>query len=413
MNNGILSKVKEFIGNTFREKGSSDSFYHNFTHTAEVAKVAEEIANASGIEENDKEALLIAAWFHDVGHTQCCEGHEVIGIEMATNFLKKNNYSEEGIAKVVSLINATRMPRNPKNILEEIICDADLHHLGTNNFEVKGELFRNELEALNGCKTPEAEWLMNNLKFFNQHKFFTDYAKERFETQKNINYIKIEKKLKKVNKKMGEESKYGLEEPKKEKKKDKEKDDEKIKDAGRSIETMFRNTVRTHVDFSSMADTKANIMISVNTLILTIVVTVMIRKLDANPHLIIPSAMLTLTSLVTLVYAILVTRPKVTKGIFTEEDIKEKKVNLLFFGNFHKMSMDDFKWGMKEMMKDKEFLYDNMIMDFYYLGQVLGQKYQKLRICYTFFMYGLIISVLAFAIAFILYPGTDLGPLID
>ena len=413
MNNGILSKVKEFIGNTFREKGSSDSFYHNFTHTAEVAKVAEEIANASGIEENDKEALLIAAWFHDVGHTQCCEGHEVIGIEMATNFLKKNNYSEEGIAKVVSLINATRMPRNPKNILEEIICDADLHHLGTNNFEVKGELFRNELEALNGCKTPEAEWLKNNLKFFNQHKFFTDYAKERFETQKNINYIKIEKKLKKVNKKMEEESKYGLEEPKKEKKKDKEKDDEKIKDAGRSIETMFRNTVRTHVDFSSMADTKANIMISVNTLILTIVVTVMIRKLDANPHLIIPSAMLTLTSLVTLVYAILVTRPKVTKGIFTEEDIKEKKVNLLFFGNFHKMSMDDFKWGMKEMMKDKEFLYDNMIMDFYYLGQVLGQKYQKLRICYTFFMYGLIISVLAFAIAFILYPGTDLGPLID
>ena len=92
MNNGILSKVKEFIGNTFREKGSSDSFYHNFTHTAEVAKVAEEIANASGIEENDKEALLIAAWFHDVGHTQCCEGHEVIGIEMATNFLKKNNF---------------------------------------------------------------------------------------------------------------------------------------------------------------------------------------------------------------------------------------------------------------------------------------------------------------------------------
>ena len=414
MNNGILSKVKEFIGNTFREKGSSDSFYHNFTHTAEVAKVAEEIANASGIEENDKEALLIAAWFHDVGHTQCCEGHEVIGIEMATNFLKKNNYSEEGIAKVVSLINATRMPRNPKNILEEIICDADLHHLGTNNFEVKGELFRNELEALNGCKIPEAEWLTNNLKFFNQHKFFTDYAKERFETQKNINYIKIEKKLKKVNKKMEEESKYDFEEPKKEKKKDKEKDAEKIKDAGRSIETMFRNTVRTHVDFSSMADTKANIMISVNTLVLTIIVSIMVRKLDTNPHLIIPTAMLTITSLVTLVYAILVTRPKVTRGVFTEEDIKEKKVNLLFFGNFHKMTLSDFKWGMKEMMKDKEFLYDNMIMDFYYLGQVLGQKYQKLRICYTFFMYGLIISVIAFAIAFIMFPGgTDLGPLIE
>ncbi len=407
MNNSIQSKVKEFIGKTFREKGSTDAHYHNFTHTAEVAKVAEEIVNAMNIDEKDKEALLIAAWFHDVGHTEKCEGHEDIGIEMAAKFLQENGYPSDGIAKVISLIDATRMPRNPKNILEEIICDADLHHLGTDKFDVKGELFKNEIEALNCCKIPEHEWIENNLKFFKQHKFYTDYAKERFETQKNINYIKIEKKLKKVNRKMEEEKNSVFSETTKDKKKEKEKD------AGRSIETMFRNTVRTHVDFSSMADTKANIMISVNTLILTIIVSIMIRKLDSNPHLIVPTAMLTLSSLVTLVYAILVTRPKVTRGIFTEDDIREKKVNLLFFGNFHKMSLNDFSWGMKEMMKDKEFLYDNMIMDFYYLGQVIGQKYQKLRICYTFFMYGLIISVIAFAIAFIMYPGTDLGPLIE
>jgi putative nucleotidyltransferase with HDIG domain len=411
MNNGILSKVKEFIGKTFREEGSSQAHYHNFTHTAEVVKVAGEIADALGINAEEKESLLIAAWFHDIGHIKTCEGHEDVGIEMATKFLKENNYPSEGIDKVVALINATRMPRNPKNTLEEIICDADLHHLGTNNSEIKGELYRAELEALKGRKIPDEEWLMNNLKFFRHHKFFTEYARERFETQKNINYIKIEKKLKKVKKKLEEEKNIDSEESKKEKKKDKNKDKEK--DAGRSIETMFRNTVRTHVDFSSMADTKANIMISVNTLVLTIIVSIMVRKLDSNPQLIIPTAMLTVTSLITLVYAILVTRPKVTRGVFTEEDIKEKKVNLLFFGNFHKMPLDGFRWGMKEMMKDKEFLYDNMIMDFYYLGQVLGQKYQKLRICYTFFMYGLIISVLAFAIAFILNPGTDLGPLIE
>ena len=411
MNKDILSKVKEYIGRTFREKGSSDSYYHNFTHTAEVAKAAEEIADSIGINENDKETLLIAAWFHDIGHIETCEGHEDVGIDLAEKFLKENNYPEDGITKVISLINATRMPRNPKNILEEIICDADLHHLGTKDFDKKGELYKNEIEALKGCKIPEKDWLRNNLKFMEEHKFYTDYAKQRFETQKNINYIKTEKKLKKVKKQLREDLNSESEDMSKDKMK--EKDKEKDKGAGRSIETMFRNTVRTHVDFSSMADTKANIMISVNTLILTIIVSIMIRKLDTNPHLIIPTAMLTLTSLVTLVYAILVTRPKVTRGIFTEEDIKEKKANLLFFGNFHKMSLKDFTWGMKEMMKDKEFLYDNMIMDFYYLGQVLGQKYQKLRICYTFFMYGLIISVLAFAIAFIMYPGTDLGPLLD
>ncbi len=407
----ILSKVKEFIGKTFREKGSENNYYHNFTHTAEVAKVAGQIADAIDLKDQDKEALIIASWFHDIGHTEKCEGHEDVSIKLAEVFLEENHYSRDGMNKIISLINATRLPRNPKNLLEEIICDADLHHLGTNNFEKKTELLKNEIEALECCKIPETDWLQNNLKFLEQHKFYTDYVKQRFETQKNINYIKIKKKLKKVKKHLEEEKLIGSLETGKDKKK--QKDKEEKKDAGRSIETMFRNTVRTHVDFSSMADTKANIMISVNTLVLTIMVSVMIRKLDSNPHLIIPAAMLTLTSLVTLVYAILVTRPKLSSGMFTEEDIKEKKVNLLFFGNFHNMSLKEFTWGMKEMMKDKEFLYDNMIMDFYYLGQVLGQKYKRLRICYTFFMYGLIISVIAFSIAFIMYPGTDLGPLLE
>jgi len=413
MDNNILSKVKEYIGSTFRQKGSEDCLYHNFTHTAEVAKVAEELADAAGVNDKDKEILIIASWFHDIGHIETCEGHEDIGIKMAKIFLSENNYPQGNIEKIVTLISATRMPRNPKNLLEEIICDADLHHLGTNSFDSKVELYKSELEALGDGKIDEVEWIRNNVKFMEEHKFYTEYANERYGTQKNINYINTKKKLKKFKMKHEEEKSdsSGSEDSGTKKKKDKDKNKEK--DAGRSIETMFRNTIRTHVEFSSMADTKANIMISVNTLILTIIVSIMVRKLDTNPHLIIPTAMLALSSMVTLVYAILVTRPKVTRGMFTEEDIKEKKVNLLFFGNFHKVGLKEFTWGMKEMMKDKDFLYDNMIKDFYYLGQVLGQKYQKLRICYTFFMYGLIISVLAFAIAFIMYPGTDLGPLLE
>ena len=409
MDNQILSKVKEYIGKTFRDKGNENSYYHNFTHTAEVAKVAEEIADAMGIDSNSKEILLVAAWFHDIGHIETCIGHEDVGIKLAEEFLTKNDYPKESIDKVISLINATRMPRNPKDILEEIICDADLYHLGTNKYDEKSHLYKNEIEALENCVISEKDWLKTNIKFLKEHKFYTSYASDRYEIQKNINYINVKKKLKKIKMNSTEEKSLTPESIGDEKKKKRNKE----KDPGRSIETMFRNTVRTHVDFSSMADTKANIMISVNTLVLTIMLSIMIRKLDTNPQLIIPSAILTFTSLVTLVYAILVTRPKITAGTFTKEDIKEKKANLLFFGNFHRMSLKDFTWGMKEMMKDKDFLYDNMIADFYYLGQVLGQKYHKLRICYTIFMYGLIISVIAFAIAFILYPGTDLGPLLE
>jgi hypothetical protein len=78
------------------------------------------------------------------------------------------------------------------------------------------------------------------------------------------------------------------------------------------------------------------------------------------------------------------------------------------------MDLGTFEWGMKEMMKDREYLYGSMIKDFYFLGQVLGKKYLYLRICYNIFMYGIILSVIAFAIAILVYPGpTNLEPLIE
>jgi predicted metal-dependent HD superfamily phosphohydrolase len=412
MSEEFVNQVRDYVSNYYRENSPPENVYHNLIHTSEVVDAVKEIAQAEGINDEDLELILLAAWFHDLGYIKTCNGHEDISMEFARKYLNEKKYPAEKIQKITSIIDATKMPQQPKNKLEEILCDADLCHLGTKNTEQKGDLFRLEMEKRCEKVVTDEEWLEISVDFMNQHRFFTGYAIEKFGVQKNINLIRIEKQLKKLKKK-NKDSK--LKEEKIEIDKQKIENKKKLdKGAGRSIETMFRNTMRTHVSFSSMADTKANIMISVNTLILTILVTIMLRKLDTNPHLIIPTAMLTLTSLITLVYAILVTRPKVTEGTFTADDIKKKKANLLFFGNFYNMPLKDFSWGMNEMITDQEYLYDNMIKDFYYLGQVLGIKYKKLRICYTLFMYGVIISVVAYTIAFIMFPGgTDLGPIIE
>ena len=80
--------------------------------------------------------------------------------------------------------------------------------------------------------------------------------------------------------------------------------------------------------------------------------------------------------------------------------VENKNVNLLFFGNFHKMKLNDFQWAMNELMKDKEYLYNSMTKDLYFLGKVLNRKYKILRITYTIFIIGILASVTAFAIAF-------------
>ena len=192
----ILNKAKKYVGQIFRKADAKENYYHNLTHTAEVVKITEEISTALNISDQEKEYIQLAAWFHDIGYTNCNDGHEEIGIKLAEEFLRKNNYPDGKIDKVTGLIRATKMPRNPQNLLEEIICDADLHHLGTEKFSIKEKLFRDEIEKKNGCKFKEKDWLKNNLDFMINHRFYTEYAEEKFGLQKkkNLNKIKLELK---------------------------------------------------------------------------------------------------------------------------------------------------------------------------------------------------------------------------
>lgn len=400
--NPILPKIEGYVRELFKKRSAAENIYHNIIHTSEVVNVASRIAQEEELSDQDTEIILIAAWFHDTGYFHCCNGHEDQSSEYARDYLEKEKYPIEKIAKVLDCIKATRIPHSPKNKLEEIICDADLHHLGMKDIEARGELLRQEFEMKGIKKLSDIDWLNNSLDFFKKHKYFTDYAKREFGLQKNLNQFNMERKLKKLGKRSREEKLSELKLEIEQKKIDYKHKTEKRSDRG--VETMFRNIMRTHVEFSAMADSKANIMISVNTIMISIIVGFLLRFLNDNPNFIGPTIILTLTNLITLVYAILVTRPKVTAGVFTKEDVHNKKSNLLFFGNFYNMKLEDFSWGMKSLMEDQEYLYDSMIKDFYNLGQVLGVKYKHLRMCYTIFMYGLIISVVSFGIAFFSSP---------
>ena len=128
----------------------------------------------------------------------------------------------------------------------------------------------------------------------------------------------------------------------------------------------------------------------------------LIPKLDnpSNHYLIIPTVVFVVFSLISMALSVLATRPNVTSEKFTKKDVEDKKVNLLFFGNFHKVKLDEFEWAMGEMMKDRDYLYSSMKKDLYFLGLVLHKKYKILRITYTIFLLGIVSSVIAFTIVF-------------
>ncbi|MFW6157673.1 MAG: Pycsar system effector family protein [Balneolaceae bacterium] len=180
-----------------------------------------------------------------------------------------------------------------------------------------------------------------------------------------------------------------------------EQQKKKLGSIKRGVETMFRTSYRTHIELSGIADTKSNIMISINGIIISIIIATLSPKLDSNPWLLWPSASLLFTTLLSIVYAIRAARPRVSREPVTLEDVRKNRANILFFGNYHNMKKEEYVTGIEELMSDNERLYDTMARDLYGLGQVLARKFELLRTAYNIFMVGMVISVALFIGVFI------------
>lgn len=390
----LLFEVEKYVSSLLRRELSQDYIYHNLSHTNTVVKGVTALIEGEKITEVDAENLQIVAWLHDIGHIKGYENHEEESVNLAVKFLKEQNVSEERITEISSLILATKMGYEPQNLLEQIIRDADCSHFANKNYNDVSELLRAEWELTCNKTFSDIEWTKENISFFRKHhQFYTKFAQNNWQDGKNKNLASLLKLVKKQ---------------KQEAKKDKNKDEEfalkkhKAKSPERGIETMFRVTLRNHITLSDIADTKANILLSVNAIIVSLVLSNLIPKLDnpSNTYLIYPTLIFVLFTVAAMILSVLATRPNVTSGKFTKEDVKNKKVNLLFFGNFHKMKLEDFEWAINEVMKDRDYLYSSLTKDLYFLGKVLDRKYKILRITYTVFMIGIIISVIAFGVAF-------------
>jgi Pycsar effector protein len=173
------------------------------------------------------------------------------------------------------------------------------------------------------------------------------------------------------------------------------------KKIGRGVETMFRTSYRVHMDLSGLADAKANIMISINGIIISIIIASISPKIDTNPWLLAPTSVLLLACLISIVYAVRSARPRVSSEVVTLDDIRQNRANILFFGHFVSLSQDDYLTGMTELMSRPDVIYTQMVRDIYGLGKVLKLKFQLLRVAYTVFMIGMTIGILLFILVYV------------
>ncbi len=187
----FLIHIEKYVRDILSGEEIKKRAFHSINHTIEVVMKCEELASYYNVSPADSTALIAAAWFHDTGYLNGSANHEIESAKIALNFLKSFLLNSDYLKSIEDLILATTLPSKPVTLLEEIICDADLHHLGSIDYKKWSLLLRQELERFNGITFLNSEWARQNISFFETHHYFTPHAQKLWSKQKQQNLSQL------------------------------------------------------------------------------------------------------------------------------------------------------------------------------------------------------------------------------
>lgn len=351
--NQILPEVEAYVTELLTTDWPEGLVYHNIDHTRRVVKQAEIIGSHENLNDEEMDIVKIAAWFHDVGYLKKYKDHEEVSIQIATEFLNGKGVEKEYVDQITECIRATVVPQYPTDKISEVLCDADMMHVGMKKYPDIIKKLRTEWKNMGVKSLSNKKFKKSSIKALLDHKFHTAYCQVELSKMKDQNIRNLASELESDN----HTSQKEVEESKK----------AKLKKYSRGADSMLRLTARNQISLSSIADNKSNILISLNGIIISLGLALLVRKFEERPEFIIPTLVFLAFSLATIVLAILSTRPYVSSGKLNSQDVKQKKVNLLFFGNFYKMDIHEYEKSVEEMFNDDPYLYSAMIRDQYYL----------------------------------------------
>jgi len=387
--------IRSYVEAFYKEHIPDQIKFHDFTYLEMVMKQVGKMADAVKLSDQDRKILEAANWFRYTGMSTQYDNYRVSSAQIAAEYFKKQNYSESEIEQIKTLIlNSTEKPK-PTNILEEITHDGNYVYLGKKSFFDYSSLLKVELESVNDKKISPKEWDEMVYRLLAKSRFYTNYANQKY-LDRIAGHITSQRKNLKKTKRDAIRKKTG-------------------KEFGRGIDTMYRSTYRNHINLSSIADGKANMMISINTIILSAIVTLLGTSITLTGQVsfehfrfFLPILILLLAVLGSAIFAILSANPQVTSSDVEKKDILKRTKSVLFFGNFIHMEQKEFVDNLAMLKNNEKILYDNMAVDIYELGHVLSTKYKMIKISYNIFMVGLILCVISF-LAVMLYSQAKYG----
>ncbi len=397
-----MSEIKhsEMVGKALRFASpffhtDKNLVFHNFQFCIALCQKIHEIAAAEkSIEGTEIDQAKLAGIFYTLGIAQDRANPEQSAQSLWKQYVTQESTDNNITQNVSSSINAFFAGKNKSNDAEKLLADGI--HVQTYAHQDTAQTALHKMEALS-FETEELsnlEWNTRQHQAIQDVNFFYPYTELNYKTTLNQQLLEYTQKIKR-NKRNGPKS----------------WEHEKLRTfqnlerrlPNDATQTFFRANFRNHINLSAIADQKANIMISVNAIMISVLISVLSYRniTETNPMIIMPVVIFLMTGLTSLICAVLSARPKVTRLNRSNTPKEETQKNIVFFGNFAHMDLEQYEQAMDAMFRDSELIYGNMTRDLYYLGKVLDQKYKYLSISYNVFMVGFIFTVLTFMIAFL------------
>ena len=377
----VLDRAQRYVRGRFNDDLDPIYLFHNYAYSEEVADKAQELGKSAKVDERTLELLQIAGLFYPLGYIGGPEGFAERSAEELRRFGREEAY-DFGAADTWIL--GVEDANHDSDLPTRLLHDAVWNWLGRKRYDRRSDLLQLEREAIDGKEGDPVVFGHDMQEFLLNFDYLTDEGKEEFDKRRRKNVSSQQSNNYKIQQKEVK-AKTG-------------------KNFGRGIDTMYRTAFRNHINLSRIADDKANMMISINTIILSILIAVSGAGLSffedlffTSPEFLAPIIILLMSSLTAVIFAVFSARPKVTEYRIKKTSLLEsKEASLLYFGNFLKIEKSDFIKYLSEMKMDQDSLYDDLARDLYDLGQVLHRKYLLLTISYNTFIGGLALAVLTF-----------------
>lgn len=379
----VLIEAEKFVATLFETQDDGKYPFHSFKFISDLVEVAREIADENVSDATQRERIAIAAWFIYSGFAQ---GHPAIAeksLAFASEFLSEFNYPLDGCEQVLGFVKDFSKSGPPTSIAQEVLHDASIAFMAKKKFKKKFRLLREELEAIGQHKYTDSEWISYRNGLLASSKFYSVFAKRKYNAKLLQNLNELDNESLEISGNMpAVKIGRGLE---------------------RGVDTLLRTQSRYLSNLVSLVDRKAQMIIGVNSISLSILISTFEDMVSARSAYMIPLGIFVTINLLTMIYAVLVISPRLPKHqVTSQEDILLKNGSLMAQLIFSEIDYANFKLGMQQAMTDEGYLYDIMLKNMYDTGRVLMSKFRRLQTAYRIFIFGIPAALLSFAAVFLL-----------